>query len=347
VSSPLLNPTTLRGGRIVAFIESFDHVCCRYRLRAFAPAWEAAGYQIDWCVLPRSGWSRFRAMGQAKGADVVIVQRKLLTPWEIAYLRRLAADRLLFDIDDAVWLRDSYSSKGFYSGKRLRRFRAMARASRVVAGNGYLAQHSLDAGSSAAILIPTCVDPDHYPLSNHLNQQAQMVWIGSASTLQGLVGVTELLERIGSDVPQVSLKLICDRFIELKNLPVIASPWSEATESHEIAAADIGISWIPNDDWSRGKCGLKVLQYMAAGLPVVANPVGVHPEMIRHGVNGYLASSPQEWIEAVRELSSNPEKRREMGRAGRERVEKQYSVAYGSLRWLELLKVTSTGRGGA
>ncbi|MGH7221957.1 MAG: glycosyltransferase, partial [Gemmataceae bacterium] len=105
----------------------------------------------------------------------------------------------------------------------------------------------------------------------------------------------------------------------------------------EIARADIGISWIPDDSWSRGKCGLKVLQYLAAGLPVIANPVGVQVEMVKHGETGFLAQTPAEWIEAVRRLAQDPELRIRMGRAGRRLVETRYSVAVGAASWVRLL----------
>src|SRR5207253_3934259 len=117
------------------------------------------------------------------------------------------------------------------------------------------------------------------------------------------------------------LKLICDRFLSLRHLPVVRCRWSQAGETAALADADIGISWVPDDLWSRGKCGLKVLQYMAAGLPVVANPVGVQAELVRHGENGFLARTPDEWAEAVGRLAHDPELRRRMGQAGRRLVE--------------------------
>jgi glycosyltransferase involved in cell wall biosynthesis len=134
------------------------------------------------------------------------------------------------------------------------------------------------------------------------------------------------------------LKLVCDRFLVLRHLPILTCQWSEAAERIALASADIGISWVPDDMWSRGKCGLKVLQYMAAGLPVVANPVGVHSELIRHGETGFLADTPNQWAEAIRRLAHEPELRRRMGRAGRQRVETSFSVPVGAARWLTLLE---------
>ncbi len=154
--------------------------------------------------------------------------------------------------------------------------------------------------------------------------------------MQGLRAIAPLLEQIGQSLPGLRLKLICNRFLELRGLSVLACAWTESGEAVEIARADIGISWIPDDLWSRGKCGLKVLQYMAAGLPVICNPVGVQREMVRHGETGFLAETPAQWIDAVHRLAHDPALRRRMGR-GRRRVEADYSVTAGASRWVTLL----------
>jgi hypothetical protein len=247
----------------------------------------------------------------------------------------------LFDFDDAVFLRDSYASKGMYSPRRLRRFADTIRhVDFVVAGNALLgkqAAHWID--SRCVHVIPTCVDVERYPTATHqrAGAGAELVWIGSSSTLQGLEAIRPYLEDMGRNWPGLQLELICDRFLELENLSVIRRPWSEATEARDLASADIGISWVPDDPWSRGKCGLKVLQYMAAGLPVVANPVGVQAEMVRHGETGLLATTAAEWSAAVGRLAHDPSLRIRMGQAGRARVEREFSVAVGAARWVEML----------
>src|SRR5262249_40375007 len=244
-------------------------------------------------------------------------------------------------LDDAVWLRDSYAPGGHKSARRQKRFAGIIRAAdAVVAGNPFLAAQAASFISAERIhVIPTCVDPSHYPLAAHCETaNVKMVWIGSSSTLKGLEIFAPTLEEIARHVEGIRLKLICDRFITLPSMPVDPCSWSESTEAAGIASADIGIAWMPDDDWSRGKCGLKVLQYMAAGLPVIANPVGVHREMVRHGETGFLADSPSDWIDAVRTLARDPELRRRMGRAGRECVERRFSVESGAGHWLNLLK---------
>jgi glycosyltransferase involved in cell wall biosynthesis len=325
---------------IAALVDRPDHVCCRYRVAAFAAQWRQAGHELELISWPRHLWGWFQLGRRLRHADVVIAQRKLLRNWQLCLLRR-AARRLVFDFDDAVFLRDSYSRRGLRSGGRARRFAAVVGAAdAVVAGNDFLAAAARRHTRFDRVhVVPTCVEPARYPLADHEHNPdaVQLVWVGSSSTLQGLEAIRPMLEALGNGLPTLRLKLICDRFLELKHLLVVPCPWREADEACEIAAADIGISWVPDDDWSRGKCGLKVLQYMAAGLPVVANPVGVHPEMVRPGVTGFLPRTQAEWAEAIIELGHKPGVRRQLGGQARALVEERYSVAFGAERWLEVL----------
>jgi glycosyltransferase involved in cell wall biosynthesis len=288
-------------------------------------------------ALPRSLFARLRLYRETRAADAVVVQRRLLPVAELALLRRWAR-RLVFDFDDAVWLRDSYSPRGFGSRKRGRRFRAtVAAADLVVAGNPYLAAEARRFTDAARVaIIPTCVDPARYPVTQpHADDAVRLVWVGSSSTLKGLERFRDTLDAIGRAVPGARLKLVCDRFLTLRHLPVDSVHWSEATEAEEIAGADIGIGWVPDDPWSRGKCGLKILQYQAAGLPVVANPVGVQADFVRDDETGYRAETPEQWVAAVRRLAADPALRARLGTAGRHQVEAHYSVGAGARLWLE------------
>jgi len=326
--------------QLTALVESPEHVCCRYRVEAFRPFLEPAGCRLEVRPLPGHWWSWLGLRHQLRGADVVLLQRKLLQSWQLQLLRR-AARVLLFDFDDAVFLRDSYSPKGLHSAARGRRFAALAAAADgLVAGNTFLRDYAVRCAKARQVhVIPTCVAPDRYPVADHVEPagQVQLVWIGSSSTLRGLRALQPLLEELGKREPRLAFKQICDRFLPLRHLRTLECPWSEATEAVELAGAHIGISWLPDDLWSRGKCGLKVLQYMAAGLPVVANPVGVQAEMVRHGETGFLANSPDEWAEAILRLAHDPALRRQLGQAARRRVEGEYGVAVGGRQWLEVL----------
>jgi glycosyltransferase involved in cell wall biosynthesis len=339
--------------KALALVDALDHVCCRYRLRAFEPALHTSGGSLSVQAIARGGFERWRQLGQAGDYDSVILQRKLLPGWQLQRLRTRAR-HLVFDVDDAVLYRDSYDPRGPFCRRRAARFAAIVRAAdAVIAGNDFLADCAFRSGASAGRVhvIPTCIDTERYRPSEHVEKWAvktspphpppcgggwggtaeraglDLVWIGSSSTLQGLELQRPLWERIGREVPGARLRVICDRFPTIEALPVVAVPWSGATETEELAAGDVGVSWVPDDLWSRGKCGLKVLQYQAAGLPVLANPVGVQAEMVVPEVSGLLATTPDEWVAAVRRLATDPALRLRMGRAARASVESGYSVA--------------------
>jgi glycosyltransferase involved in cell wall biosynthesis len=149
--------------------------------------------------------------------------------------------------------------------------------------------------------------------------------------------VADLLDTIGREFPGSTLVLICDRPLQLSSLQIEFHSWNPVDEATWLASADIGISWLPDDDWSRGKCGLKLLQYMAAGLPVLANPVGVQREMVLHGQNGYLVESPDDWLQAIACLGNSASLRQRMGQAAREWVEARYSFQTMRGAWRRLL----------
>jgi len=325
---------------LTALVDSLQHVCCRYRLNAYQSLLQQAGHQLHAQPIPKPWWSRLHLLRAMRGTDAVLLQRKLLPAWQLHILRR-AAPLLIYDFDDAVYLHDSYSARGLHSRPRLRRFTATIRAADVVvAGNAFLRQQALAVAANANVhVIPTCVDANRYPLAQHTRAKAatHLVWIGSSSTLRGLEAIKPLLEQVGQSCPDLRLKLICDRFLYLRHLSVLNCPWTEAGEAAELASADIGISWLPEDAWSQGKCGLKVLQYMAAGLPVIANPVGIQVDLVRHGETGFLAETPAQWVEAIGQLAWDPGLRRRMGQAGRQRVESDFSVAAGAAQWITLL----------
>lgn len=319
--------------KALALVESPDHVCCRYRLRAFLPVLEQAGHSIEFQGLARGLRARLGQLRRATQFDCVILQRRLL-PRPLLYGLRRYARRLIFDFDDAVLYRDSYHAKGFEDPKRLARFATAVRwADRVLAGNDFLRSCALAAGArpERVQVFPTCVPTEAYPVrSEHEpahRSGMDLVWIGSSSTLQGLEQRAELWRRVGREVPGVRLRLICDRFATFDPLPVVPIVWSEAGEIENLSTADVGVSWIPDDPWSRGKCGLKLLQYQAAGLPTVANPVGVHPTMIEPGVSGELCQTDDDWVAAITRLAQSPTLRRQMGRQARRCVETRYSVA--------------------
>ncbi len=161
VSSGPGTAVTEDGMKALALVDSPDHVCCRYRIRAFEPALTRAGGSITYEGMPRGVLNRIGTLAAAKSYDAVLVQRRLLPSWQLRLLRR-SARRLIFDFDDAVLYRDSYDSRGPLSRRRLRRFAATMRAVDVViAGNDFLADCAASAGAvpERIRVIPTCLNP--------------------------------------------------------------------------------------------------------------------------------------------------------------------------------------------
>lgn len=315
--------------RLLALVEQPDHVCYRYRVQAYQRWLADQGCSLETQPIPHSpgGWRR--VLGQAAQADTVLLQRKLLAPWWLWMLRK-ASRRLIYDFDDAMFHRDSNSPKAAESLSRLRRFRATVRAADVItAGNHFLAaQAAAFAPCDRIAMIPTTVEPRLYPRAEHHRTGAmtRLAWIGSRSTLPSLDEAHGGMAAAAARLNGLELHLVCDAAMKLAGLKVTLRPWSPATEAADVAAADIGVSWLPEHPWSRGKCGLKVLQYMAAGLPVVANQAGVHAELIQHGRTGLLAATPSEFAEAIVSLATNPALRRQLGAAARQFVEQHYAV---------------------
>jgi glycosyltransferase involved in cell wall biosynthesis len=313
---------------VLALIESADHVCYRYRLNALAWALAQEGLLLEALPIQR-GWRRISSLLAGRGAKIVVLQRKLLPAWQLAILRR-NAQCLVYDIDDAVFRRPTFTRPKQRSHARLTRFRGIVRAAdAVLAGNDYLAQFASAYTEPGRVhFVPTCVEPSWYPLASHrrIDSWARLAWIGQRSMLPSLNAMQDHLAAIGRRLPDVSLRVICDVLPQVSGLQVELRPWSSSTEAAELADADIGVSWLCDDLWGQGKCGLKILQYMAAGLPVVANSVGVHRKMIVHGQSGFLVDTPDDWAESVARLAANPSLRHRMGAAARLTVENDYNV---------------------
>jgi glycosyltransferase involved in cell wall biosynthesis len=238
--------------KALALIEAPDHVCGRYRISAFAPALDAAGWSLSVEGLASGPIARVKQLRGASRFDAVILQRKLLPGWQVAILR--AASRwLVFDFDDAVLHRDSYDARGPHCRRRANRFGKIVRAAdRVIAGNDFLAECAAIHGTPGDRLkvIPSCIAMELYRPKDHTGSRdpiVRLVWIGSSSTLQGIEQQRPLLERLGKTIPNLRLRLISDRFPHFDPLPVESVPWSAAGEATAIAGGDIGISWVPEN----------------------------------------------------------------------------------------------------
>lgn len=327
---------------LLALVESPDHVCCRYRIKAFEPFLARFGIRLTYESIESNPVKRLAQMLRTSRYDSVILQRKLLDGLSFQALRS-ASKNLIFDFDDAVLYRDSYSPKGLHCVKRQSRFeRIVSQVDTVLAGNSFLANRAENFGAKASNVhfMPTCIDLATYQYSRaHTKLQQDdrfvMVWIGSSSTLKGLEATQKLWEAIGKLIPNALLRVVCDRFPNFRKLNTENVQWTQASEISQIVSADIGISYVPDDLWSRGKCGLKVLQYLAGGLPVLTNPVGVHQEMVKSGINGFLVDKPREWLEAIHWLSKNRDSTKQMGLNSTETIRNGYDVADWGLHFVD------------
>lgn len=332
--------------KLLALVEGRDHVCYRYRLAAFEPALAEQGWTLEAQPLAKRSLSRIRELRRAAAADVVVLQRKLLPLWQLRILRK-AAKVLIYDFDDAVFHRDSYHPKGLRSWRRLARFwAAIYAADAVTAGNEFLSEQAAAYVPADRVhYFPTCIAPDRYRLARHwrMGGEAKLVWIGQRSTLPSLHQAEPGLAAAAELLPGLELRVVSDVFPQLDGVRVVERAWSSAAESEELADADIGVSWLSDDAWSRGKCGLKVLQFMAAGLPVVANPVGVHRRLVVHGETGFLVRTPHEWAQAISQLAGDAALRARFGAAGRRLAEERYAVGRWSAPLIGLLNRLAQG----
>jgi glycosyltransferase involved in cell wall biosynthesis len=299
--------------------------------------------------LMKSYVSRCYVLLQRRHFDVVWIEKEAL-PWcplwlELALLR---STPYVLDYDDAVFHNYDRHSNAWVRhlfGSRLDGL--MASAAVVVAGNQYLAQRARDAEAHRIEILPTVIDLVRYPhgleaavFNRVIHDPLRIIWVGSPSTVRYLQLLQEPLQTLAKSQPFI-LRVIGGKIEDLFGLPVETIPWAEHTEVENIRACDVGVMPLIDDPFERGKCGYKLIQYMACGLPVVASPVGVNCQIVEHGVNGFLAETPEEWGQALGTLLADADLRQRMGMAGRLKVEQQYSLQVTAPKLIELLRAAS------
>lgn len=254
--------------------------------------------------------------------DVIFIERELFDDATSDLELRLieSARASVLDVDDAIHLR--YPEK----------FAAVAKGvTTVLAGNSLL-EEAARAYNSNVVLLPTVVDTERYRAIERKKQPGDVPvvgWTGTSSNLVYLQELSDVFRRVAVDRP-FTMQVIVNDSREARELdlgvPTTIIPWNEVTELTGLADMDVGLMPLPDDPWCRHKCGLKLLQYLAAGIPAIASPVGVNAEIVEPGVNGLLARNAQEWDHSLRMLLSDGELRRQMRVAGRQKVEEAYSV---------------------
>lgn len=283
-----------------------------------------------WGALAGAYTARFRLLRQRYNFDVVWIEKEAL-PWlpltlELALLKTVP---YVLDYDDAVFHQYDQHSQALVRQLYGRRLDGLMKdAALVVCGNNYLAQRARDAGAGWVTVVPTVVDLERYHVKTFMpvtNDLPRIVWIGSPSTTRYLNLLSEPLRILAEEEPFV-LRVIGGDMIDMVGVQVETVAWSENTEVEDIRACDIGIMPLINSSWEQGKCGYKLIQYMACGLPVVASGVGVNLDIVKDGESGFLVNTSTEWINALRKLLADKLLRSRLGFNGRQLVEDIYCI---------------------
>lgn len=295
-------------------------------------------------ILMKSVWIRVCDVLRYRQFDVVFIQREasFLGTSFFEWCAYRSGRRVVFDFDDSIWLADtSPGNKKWEWVKRPSKFFNNLRyAHTVVAGNAYLAEQARRVNSNT-LIIPTTIDTDWHVPNYRLRGSDTLCigWSGSVSTIKHFETLNPVLlqlkEKYGT---RVRFKLVGDATYRHALLPIESVAWTEEGEVDAINTFDIGLMPLPDDEWARGKCGLKALSYMACGVPVVASPVGVNRDIVQQGVNGYLAGDADSWLTALSALIENPDLREQLGVAGRQTVVERYSVLAHRAHYLNLFE---------
>lgn len=334
----------------------------RYRFEAFEPHLRSRGIEVTYAgalttdeardfygaVSPlRKGRIAARALVRRatsllRPADVVFVQREaffLLNHWS-EWLAHLRAP-VVFDFDDAIWIHAiSEANRRFAFLKNVEKIsRIVGLSHTVIAGNEYLADWARQHSRKVQV-IPTCVDTCRFaPISRPADTNTVTIgWSGSPSTVAHLRPLLPALERVKARYQdRVHLRVMGDPSFSYAPLGLKGEAWSVEAELELLRQMDIGLMPLPDDEWTRGKCGLKGLVSMSMGAATVMSPVGVNTEIVKHGENGLLARTEDEWVAELSSLIDDAALRRRLGEAGRQTVVDRYSVAHWKEPLAELL----------
>jgi len=279
----------------------------RFRMEAFLPLLENAGMSCKVIGLPDALLQRIICLLGVPEAKTIVIQKKLLRSFEMRLLKKKSS-KLIYDFDDAVYL----------SRKGSRRFvRILQEVDQVFAGNDVLASKALQINKNT-LCVPTGIDLERFrPAKGENHSPLRIGWIGSKGNLKNLHLLTIPLLNLKMDLA-FSLRYICDsrdRSLEQEGWEYV--PWSRNSEVEALSCLDIGVMPLADNEYNKGKCGFKIVQYMAMGIPPVASPVGVNEAFIKNGVNGLLARTDEDWEKALSLLLSDSAERVRMGEYAR------------------------------
>ena len=279
--------------------------------------------------LLRGYWRRVALLKKLHRFDIIFIHREatpLSVPWMEWYIKNCTKTPIIYDFDDAIWMQET-SSKNLLVNlvNRNRKVKAICKWSHTVScGNSYLAAYAVKFNPQVQI-IPTTIDTQNYhiPLDSD-NRQLTIGWTGSHSTLPYLTPLIPTLKKL-QEQHNFVFTVICNHEPDFEMPGLRYVRWTQKDEIKELNSIDIGIMPLPDTDWSRGKCGFKILQYMALEKAAVASAVGVNRDIIQHGQNGLLCYKQPDWSDNLTLLIEDVNLRRKLGVNGRATVERHYS----------------------
>jgi hypothetical protein len=331
--------------RLLFLILGFEKPSSKKRILCSVEHLESKGHLVDVREIPGGMVGRLKILNSLRHYDLIVLQKKLFGFLQFSLMRR-ANSNIIFDLDDAVMFHEVERGEPL-SGKFFGRFSHTASGSAgVIAGNSYLAEFARAARfkkgttDEGVIVLPTPVDTDMAAVKDYNKETERVVvgWIGTKGNLAHLKSITKPLEKFFQSCPGARLIVVSDAAPDISGIPMEFNRWSADREQDDLHSFDIGIMPLIDNMWTRGKGGFKLLQYMAAGLSAIASPVGINRDIIRHGESGFLAGSEQEWVDSLLTLARDRERREQMGRRGREIVEREYSLKEYNRRLAEFIE---------
>lgn len=275
--------------------------------------------------------------------DIILIQRGAcpfgppIFEWIIRYIY---GKPIIYDFDDSIWREPT---DGVPLLKRLIKSnhkvpKICKWAAIVVTGNQYLANFARQFNINV-IVIPTVVDTDKrfFPISNKINETITIGWTGSHTTLPYLEELEPMLLAL-QEKNRFTLMVMANKPPEFKKLTCDFILWTEEAEVEELRKIDIGIMPLPDNEWTKGKCGFKAIQYMALGKPTVASDVGVNGEIIEHGINGYLCKSHEDWQKYLNILINDQALINKQGAQARKKIEEGYSLKRAVQEWCKVIE---------
>ena len=286
-----------------------------------------AGRPRRWWRIAQAYAFRLLQLARSTSFDLVWIEYELF-PWLPALGERLLTGLRIpyvVDYDDPIYHRYQLHSNRLVRALLGTKIDViMRRANTVIVGNDYLRDRAQAAGARRVECLPTVVDLERYPLPPETEGRIFTVgWIGSPSTVRYLSLIAPVLGDFCRP-DKARFVVVGAREAALEGVPAEFRPWSEATEVEDIQRFDVGIMPLPDEPWERGKCGYKLIQYMACARPIIASPVGANSLLVEPGVNGFLASTDKEWRSALENMRDGRNRRVLMGKAGRQKVETSY-----------------------